>query len=138
MSYTDVSATAAADILAQNRNAVLLDVRLADELEDVGMPDVSNFLHVEWLTMPVGDINPDFVSEVQRAGVQADDPVLVLCRVGSRSKPAAEALAAAGYRRVYNILEGFEGEANADGYRGTVGGWLFEGLPWREDIRKVA
>jgi len=28
------------------------------------------------------------------------------------------------------VLEGFEGEKDPQGHRGTVGGWRFAGLPW--------
>lgn len=124
--------------LEMSTNAILLDVRLAEELDDVGMPDVASFLHVEWLTMPFGAINPDFVDEVERAGVTRDAEIFVLCRVGSRSKPAADALTEAGFDHVYNVADGFEGEADENGYRGTRGGWQFEGLPWRGAERLVA
>jgi hypothetical protein len=32
----------------------------------------------------------------------------------------------------YNILEGFEGDVDANGQRGHVGGWRLRGLPWRQ------
>ena len=32
----------------------------------------------------------------------------------------------------YNILEGFEGDADAQGQRGKKGGWRFHGLPWKQ------
>jgi hypothetical protein len=35
-----------------------------------------------------------------------------------------------GYTSCYNILEGFEGEKDASGHRGTKGGWKAAGLPW--------
>lgn len=134
----DLNAHDAHARLTASANAVLLDVRLADELDDVGMPDVASFLHVEWITMPFGAINPDFVSEVERAGISKDAEVFVLCRVGSRSVPAAEALTEAGFDRVFNVIDGFEGEADENGYRGTRGGWQFEGLPWKQSERLVA
>ncbi len=124
--------------LASSRNAILLDVRLGEELDDVGMPNVASFLHVEWLTMPFGAINPEFVDEVERAGIAKDAEIFVLCRAGSRSKPAANALTEAGFDRVYNVIDGFEGEADENGYRGTRGGWQFEALPWRRPERLVA
>jgi rhodanese-related sulfurtransferase len=31
----------------------------------------------------------------------------------------------------YNILEGFEGDVDANDHRGNVGGWRKQGLPWR-------
>ena len=30
----------------------------------------------------------------------------------------------------FNVLEGFEGDKDADGHRATVGGWKVAGLPW--------
>ena len=36
----------------------------------------------------------------------------------------------AGYPQAYNVLEGFEGDRDADGHRKTVGGWCAAGLPW--------
>ena len=134
----DLNAREVQQRLSSSVNALLLDVRLADELDDVGMPDVASFLHVEWLTMPFGAINPDFVGEVERAGVTKDAEIFVLCRVGSRSLPAAQALTEAGFDRVYNVIDGFEGEADENGYRGTRGGWQFEGLPWKRPERLVA
>jgi hypothetical protein len=35
-----------------------------------------------------------------------------------------------GYARAFNVLEGFEGDKDAAGHRGTVGGWKVAGLPW--------
>ena len=134
----DLNAREVQQRLSSSVNALLLDVRLADELDDVGMPDVASFLHVEWLTMPFGAINPDFTGEVERSGISKDAEIFVLCRVGVRSAQAAEALTEAGFGRVYNVIDGFEGEADENGYRGTRGGWQFEGLPWKQPERLVA
>ena len=35
-----------------------------------------------------------------------------------------------GYADCYNVLEGFEGDRDAQGHRNTVGGWRAAGLPW--------
>ena len=32
----------------------------------------------------------------------------------------------------YNILEGFEGDPDAQAHRGNKGGWRMRGLPWRQ------
>ncbi|RYF58086.1 MAG: rhodanese-like domain-containing protein, partial [Comamonadaceae bacterium] len=32
----------------------------------------------------------------------------------------------------YNVLEGFEGDADENGHRNLRGGWRFRGLPWRQ------
>jgi len=55
---------------------------------------------------------------------------MFLCRSGARSHQAAQAAMQAGYANAYNILEGFEGDKDANGHRNTVGGWRFAGLPW--------
>jgi hypothetical protein len=50
-----------------------------------------------------------------------------MCRSGVRSHEAAVQAAAAGYARVYNVMEGFEGDKDAHEHRGNAE-WL-EG-PW--------
>jgi hypothetical protein len=37
-----------------------------------------------------------------------------------------------GYTEVYNVLEGFEGDKDAQDHRNTVGGWRHAGLPWSQ------
>ena len=51
---------------------------------------------------------------------------------GARSLAAATALAEAGYERLYNVEEGFEGDKDAENHRGHVNGWRFHGLPWEQ------
>jgi hypothetical protein len=47
-----------------------------------------------------------------------------------RSDGAARVAAAAGYSKAFNVLEGFEGDKDARGQRGELGGWRKAGLPW--------
>ena len=138
MYKADVTPLTAMDRLNQSARARLVDVRTAEEWEDVGLPNVEGLLAVEWLTMPMGELNPDFLGEIERAGVSKDDELYVLCRTGPRSIAAANALAAAGYTSVYNVLEGYEGDADVDGYRGTVSGWQYHGLPWHRAEQRTA
>jgi hypothetical protein len=35
-----------------------------------------------------------------------------------------------GFTQVYNMLEGFEGDANAQKQRTLMNGWRFANLPW--------
>lgn len=64
--------------------------------------------------------------------VDPETLVMFLCRSGGRSHGAATAAAASGYGNAYNILEGFEGDLDANGHRNSVGGWRKAGLPWRQ------
>ena len=77
---------------------------------------------------------PDFVERVQTiAG--PDDTLLVMCRSGGRSAMAVNMLAEAGFRNVYSITDGMEGDpvknpdSVFDGQR-LVNGWKNSGLPW--------
>lgn len=132
----DLSPQEAHDLLQTNADAQLIDVRTAAEWNFVGYPDLSPLGKqtglVEWLSFPDSQTNPDFVEQVNRLGIAQDAPVLLLCRSGQRSRFAAIALTAAGYQTCYNVSEGFEGDKDAGGHRGTVGGWKLTGLPWRQ------
>jgi rhodanese-related sulfurtransferase len=107
--------------------AQLVDVRTKPELLYVGK--VPGSVAVEWQTYPGNRENPEFLGELA-ALVPKDTPVMFLCRSGARSHSAAEAATRAGWKEAYNVLEGFEGNKDAEGHRGTLGGWRKAGLPW--------
>src|SRR5688500_1097653 len=109
--------------------ARLVDVRTKPELLYVGK--VPGSVAVEWQTYPGNRENPEFLSELA-AAVPKDTPVMFLCRSGARSNAAAEAATRAGWKEAYNILEGFEGDKDADQHRNSVGGWRKAGLPWTQ------
>ena len=120
--------------LLQEGAAQLVDVRSAEELKFVGQ--VPGSQHVAWATGTALTRNPRFVLELEAKLAKAggkDAVVLLLCRSGKRSVLAAEAAARAGFTNVYNVLEGFEGEIDAQGQRGHGDGWRFHGLPWQQD-----
>jgi rhodanese-related sulfurtransferase len=127
----DVSPTTAWEILRDDPTAKLVDVRPELEAHAVGQPDLGR-LGKTVLTVPwQGD--PSFVHEAAAAGVRPEDTVLLLCRSGVRSAAAAQALSARGFQRCYNVAEGFEGNRDADGRRGTETGWKLRDLPWVQD-----
>ena len=111
-------------------DAQLVDVRTVEERKFVG--HIAGSLHVPWATGTAMTRNPRFARELE-AKVGKDAPVLLLCRSGKRSVLAAEVATKAGFTRVFNILEGFEGEIDAQQHRGGEDGWRFQGLPWIQD-----
>ncbi|WP_306259384.1 rhodanese-like domain-containing protein [Pararhizobium sp. IMCC21322] len=127
---------------ALSSNAIIVDVRTIAEWNFVGLPALSpeQLVVCEWQAYPDMQRNPGFVAKVSEeilarstAEAPADAPeVYFLCRSGARSRSAALAMTQAGFPKCFNIKNGFEGDPDADGHRGTVNGWKVDGLPWRQ------
>ena len=68
-----------------------------------------------------------------------DDTLMVMCRSGGRSAIAANFLAKAGFKNVYNIIDGMEGDPvqnPASVFQGQrlVNGWKNSGCPWTYNL----
>ena len=115
------------EILQKAPHAKLVDVRSTAELELVGR--VPSAAHIEWAFYPGMLANADFAQHLE---MQVDKEALVIfmCRTGGRSHNAAAVAAKLGFSEAYNMLEGFEGEANAERQRTLINGWKHAGLPW--------
>jgi len=107
--------------------ARLVDVRTRPEWDFVGK--VPGSLMIEWQTYPSSQPNPSFLEQLA-AQAGKDDILMFLCRSGARSHAAASAASNLGYSKSYNVLQGFEGDRDANGHRASVGGWQFSELPW--------
>ena len=111
--------------------ALLVDVRTPEELKFVGQ--VPGSVNVPWATGTSMTRNPRFTRELETKVGDKSRRVLLLCRSGKRSALALEAAIKAGFKQISNIAEGFEGELDAHGRRGQIGGWRLHGLPWSQD-----
>ena len=131
---------------AEPEKVMILDVRTPEEFLFVGHPTMAWKIPVasqeyEWDAakgkFPMALLT-DFVSRVSEVA-KPDDTILVTCRSGGRSAIAANMLAKAGYKQVYNITDGMEGDAVTDpnsvfqGQR-LVNGWKNSGCPWTYDL----
>ena len=116
------------ELLKLAPGARIVDVRTSAEWQWVGQ--VPDAVQIEW-NLSNGQRNPDFMTQLKHQ-VDPETLVMFLCRSGGRSHGAATAAAASGYGNAYNILEGFEGDPDANAQRGKAGGWRFHGLPWRQ------
>ena len=125
---------------------VVLDVRTPEEYIFVGHAPMARNIPVRVLNQeltaknrkPVMEPNPDFVSLVRR-DYKVSDTILVMCRSGARSAMAVNLLAEAGFKQVYNITDGFEGDVVKDPesyYNGkrVKNGWRNSGAPWTYDL----
>jgi glyoxylase-like metal-dependent hydrolase (beta-lactamase superfamily II)/rhodanese-related sulfurtransferase len=113
----------------QAGEAVLVDVRTDAEREWVGF--VPGAMPVAWKQWPGMALNPQFDDAIRQAA-EGGRKLVLLCRSGVRSIAAARRATELGLL-AYNILEGFEGDPDAQAHRGSQGGWRFHGLPWRQN-----
>ena len=118
------------DALGSNPNTLLIDCRTEIEFFYVGHP--VDAINVEWNTAPEFETNPHFSDEVLRMAGRKDRPIILICRSGKRSVDAGLALEQHGFTNVSNVLEGFEGDRDAQGHRNSSGGWRVAGLPWEQ------
>ena len=124
-------------ICQENSRALLIDTRSSMEYLFVGHP--VGAIHVPWIDEPDWVVNPHFVIDIRKlilGGVSGDTddsvPIILICRSGKRSKEAGNKLIEAGFAKVFNVEEGFEGELDDKHHRSTSGGWRFHGLPWEQ------
>jgi rhodanese-related sulfurtransferase len=130
----DITVFEAWKMLESNRDALLVDVRTNAEWAYVGLPDLSSIGKrvepISWVLFPDMAPNENFIEELQARQSNKEAPVIFLCRSGVRSIAAAKSATMAGYKNSYNVLEGFEGNMNTEGHRGTTGGWKAAQLKW--------
>jgi len=83
-------------------------------------------------------LNKHFVSDVKKKFSDADT-LLVICRSGVRSSVAVNILAEAGFKKVYSVTDGFEGDSiKAPGSynhgKRIKNGWKNSRLPWTYEL----
>jgi rhodanese-related sulfurtransferase len=139
----DITPRQAWDLLAQERAAILVDVRSRPEWSFVGVPDLSSLgkkpllvAWQHWTPNTQGAVmapNTAFAEELAAVAPAKDAPVIFLCRSGARSRAAAIAMTKLGYARAFNLAGGFEGAHDSSRHRGSIDGWKAAGLPWMQD-----
>ena len=136
---------------AQKGKVLFVDVRTRAEAQFLGMADGVDALvpYVEFQEFmtdwddnrafyklePFNDFVPEMERRIKEKGLTKDDPVVLMCRAGERSSRAADLLNDSGYKRVYVVLYGYEGEMSDKGRR-NVNGWKNNGLPWSYELDK--
>lgn len=120
---------------------VIIDVRTPEEFLFVGSPTMAWRIPValqsyawdaEKKQYPMQPL-PDFAERVHSVA-NPDDTVMVMCRSGGRSAIAANMLAKAGFTKVYNIIDGMEGDAHGNPGSVAGDGWKNSGCPWTKKI----
>jgi rhodanese-related sulfurtransferase len=124
----------------------IIDVRTPEEYLFVGHPPMAWKIPVavqsyEWDAeknqFPLKPLL-DFPARVGLAA-KPDDTLMVMCRSGGRSAIAVNFLAKAGFKNVYNIIDGMEGDVNGDSEsvaqaQPLKDGWKNSGCPWTKKL----
>ena len=126
----------------------ILDVRTQAEYIFIGHPPMAVNIPIRFLGNTLNPItlhpsmpkNDHFIEAVKQR-FKENDTILVICRSGSRSAVAVNSMAKAGYRNVYNIVDGFEGDKlkDPDSYQNgkrIINGWKNSGAPWTYQLER--
>ena len=98
--YTNVDNTELKALM--DKGVPLYDVRRAEEWRQTKVVEGSHTLtYVDKSGKPNPDFLPRFTAEVGK-----NDPVILICRTGSRTDALARELMAMGYTQVYNVRHG--------------------------------
>ena len=95
----------------------IIDCRTPEEYVFVGHPPMAyniplKFMSYKWDAVKktyVLEDNLDFLARVQKL-CKVTDTILVICRFGTRTAIAVNKLAEAGFKNVFSIVDGFDGE----------------------------
>jgi rhodanese-related sulfurtransferase len=146
----------AANFMTKNASKILfLDIRTPSEVNFLGMaaPVDANVPYMveppfrEWDAAKSSfklEPNPDFLPEVRRRlsakELGPNDTIVLMCRSGDRSAAASNLLAEAGFKNVYSVVDGYEGDLATAGPQAgqrAVNGWKNAGLPWSYKLDKA-
>ncbi len=128
-------------------NVFLVDVRTQGEIEFLGIADIAdvNIPYMfndlsEWdtkkyryLKEPNSNFSITLREKLEKAGLDKNNTILLMCRSGTRSSKAANLLYQLGYTKAYTVVDGFEGDkVKAGPHKGQrlVNGWKNANLPW--------
>lgn len=110
----EIAPAAVFEKMQNGEKLVLLDVREADEYEEVRIAGTTHRISVKELSE----------ANLTKAGIKKDDQIIVYCRSGARSKTAATLLRALGYTNVWEINSG-------------IIHWMEDGFPTESGAEKT-
>lgn len=129
-------------------DVVIIDCRTPEEYVFVGHAPMAHNIPLKLMTTIWDekknnyktDVNPDFVEEIKKR-FNKNQTLILMCRSGSRSAKGTDLLAEAGYKNVYTVTDGFEGDKVKDpnSYfkgRRMLNGWKNSGNPWTYSCEK--
>ncbi|MFM2395332.1 MAG: hypothetical protein RLZZ546_3315, partial [Bacteroidota bacterium] len=97
---SNVNTADAKNLIANNQDLVVLDVRTPEEIAN-GKIDKALEININ---------DPGFQASLEK--LDKSKPVLVYCKAGGRSARACEIMSKIGFKKVYNLEQGFDGWKN--------------------------
>lgn len=134
-------------------NVLFVDARTRAEVEFVGMPDIID-VNIPYAFNDLKEwdnqkkrfkkkLNRNFSSaldaSLKKAGLNKESKIIIMCRSGRRSALAVNLIYKFGYKNVYSVIDGFEGDKVKDGPekgKRKLNGWKNSGLPWSYKLDK--
>ena len=89
--YTNINNDELENIIKNNKNTLILDVRSVGEFRSGHIPNAKN--------IPVQELS----SQINNLDAYKDDDIIVYCASGGRSSSAANILSNNGFNKVYNL-----------------------------------
>lgn len=144
----DVTPLQAAEMLKTDaKHTILVDIRTQYEYQDIGHPTASYNIPYKLYTNKADEkgyksvVNENFCQDLKARFNPATDTLILMCRSGHRSCPAATAAVDCGFTKSYNMMGGFEGDKVKDKNSPDFGkrvqnGWRTEKLEWTYDLDK--
>jgi len=140
-------------IKSDTKHILFIDVRTRPEVEFVGMTNVADanipFMlnnAQQWdakkhhfRMAPNKKFLAAFNRALQTKGLNKHSKIVLMCRSGTRSSKAARFLDKQGFKNVYSIVDGFEGDkakSGPDKGHRVVNGWKNSHLPWSYKLSK--
>ena len=136
----NINSKEAFDLLKEDKNAVLIDVRTNKEHLEVGIPDLrkigKDIYKIKWRNSILPGSRRRFLNDFNKnLSHHGEGKYLFICRSGIRSNFAAltveESFKSGNYNGMcFNIEDGFEGFEQPSVYPSNPTGWKNLGLPW--------
>ena len=138
----DITSSEAFLMLKQDSESKLVDVRTEKEIFSVGFPDLEsigkNVSFIEWNQSFFSNSSKNFIDNFrEKFGTDTTGNFLFICKSGIRSNFAALTVEES-YNsgndviRLFNIVDGFEGNTVSQEMHNKKNGWKFLGLPWKK------
>jgi len=138
----DITSSEAFLMLKKDSDSNLVDVRTEKEIFSVGFPDLDSIgktvSFIEWNQSFFSNSSKSFLDKFrEKFGIGIKGNFMFICKSGIRSNFAALTVEES-YNsgndviRLFNIVDGFEGNTASQEMHNKKNGWKFLGLPWKK------